>query len=1271
MKKACVICAIAAGASLALSADTYLDMPVSAPTNKVYLSSMPTRPWWNKAWAKRAPFLVSSTADVQMPNAMVDVVVDFGEEVKPDEVRVVTPWETEVPCVCEPISGTNTLARLLFRTDLRIRENKPFLVYWSRATGQTDGNFRSPVFSQMALAEDAGTIRVGNGVLDVTFDRYARGGFIRTLHVNGSAAKSELLTRSTGFAWCGLDLSVGKSKWESPARVVCDNAFKKQIVFANDSATMTFTMYADAPRVDFVYVLKPGIWPHLTLCLSTAPGDGCGFDDIYYPGSQGMVLSTPAGLEHATDCLPYPEYDFTGVFSEGWFAVCDRQSRDVVGLVFDRASLGSCRFNGNAQAYGQSWTLGFGHAYVKDPKQESVGGSGALVAQIGTYEDVRNQYLRLATKPQAFLGATESVQDVPVKVTRLDRDYCASYDVSGWKNAEALPGTEWAENLADHVRSLGASVVRLGSGSFEDLPISSNLWARLKAAKRCKDENYKFPDWAEGKYTGDYYKTASGAAHAKGLGVNIWAAFMRGRWWADWQRYPDNNMNFQDIDMELVGLDYELQALYPKCGVDTVTNARLQRENAWFPVRYWIQNNTGDYLKWKDPKEYFRIQALNTEEGRKFYLDAKKRNPDIPVVLWNAENGEPKREMFMAEMAGYFDTCMVEMLPQAGFDHVKHCAKRMRSLFDNEAGRTVHHHYYYYSNDYWNRILEIEQPFICGVNGFSHENITYENYGYENTQIVADFHRFAEYTRLGEKAAKMAPVKSLAVFRDTDAYVDDMLNKRIGYPFAYKALQDNRVHAFGKIRNYNYDVVCNRYFTRGALEKYKVVYVPEDPVFSDALANELLAYVKNGGGAIVEGVTGAKMKVDGGQLKENVVCDYGKGKILWLGRPAFGEKAAKTPTDLLVRAAQGAAYVTNAVASVGGQNPYEIVGSKTLDSVMQSSDEGFLLGVFNDGPKHDAGRVVLGVALRTPVYVLDVKNGVRFVYTNGFDIAVDARRTAYYLIGDDAFTAIPATKPCAWEGACCLDRKQVAPRAYKRPELPTNFTQAVAIEFTSGPSASPKPISLSKDAKIDVTCFNAATYSKLACEKPLEKASYVHLMGNPADFDILFAECAEPLKAMLKRGGAILVDRTATGPAAKKFFASIGVFDPTDSLKKVGDGHANWNSDLPTNHVLRTLSHEHNYFGSQYDQAFSKWDAKNQIVPFVPTLDAKCAAFVAQENVLGAGKVVFSQNPRAFNDWYEDRHYGDSLISWLIGRRVEEHAKLVMKLNGGPGNVVN
>ena len=33
------------------------------------------------------------------------VIVDFGEEVVPEEVRLVTPWEEEVPCVAEPARG--------------------------------------------------------------------------------------------------------------------------------------------------------------------------------------------------------------------------------------------------------------------------------------------------------------------------------------------------------------------------------------------------------------------------------------------------------------------------------------------------------------------------------------------------------------------------------------------------------------------------------------------------------------------------------------------------------------------------------------------------------------------------------------------------------------------------------------------------------------------------------------------------------------------------------------------------------------------------------------------------------------------------------------------------------------------------------------------------------------------------------------------------------------------------------------------------------------
>jgi len=56
--------------------------------------------------------------------------------------------------------------------------------------------------------------------------------------------------------------------------------------------------------------------------------------------------------------------------------------------------------------------------------------------------------------------------------------------------------------------------------------------------------------------------------------------------------------------------------------------------------------------------------------------------------------------------------------------------------------------------------------------------------------------------------------------------------------------------------------------------------------------------------------------------------------------------------------------------------------------------------------------------------------------------------------------------------------------------------------------------------------------------------------------------------------------------------------------------------------------------------------------------------------VLGAGKVAFCQNSRAFNDWYEVKTYGDSVLSWFIDMSVREHAEKVKTYNGGIGEPV-
>jgi len=61
---------------------------------------------------------------------------------------------------------------------------------------------------------------------------------------------------------------------------------------------------------------------------------------------------------------------------------------------------------------------------------------------------------------------------------------------------------------------------------------------------------------------------------------------------------------------------------------------------------------------------------------------------------------------------------------------------------------------------------------------------------------------------------------------------------------------------------------------------------------------------------------------------------------------------------------------------------------------------------------------------------------------------------------------------------------------------------------------------------------------------------------------------------------------------------------------------------------------------------------------------------VIQDKVLGAGKVVFNQNERSFNDWYEAKTYGNVILSWFIDMPVEEHAKKTRYYIGGIGEPV-
>ena len=1226
-------------------AKTAVDLPVSAIGNTACMSSMSGRPWWNKAWTRRAPLLISSVADVEDRNVMVDAIVDFGEAVNPDEVRLVTPWEEEVPCVAEKVKvkgeGEQWKIRLLFKTALRVRENKPFLVYW----GNPKAKKVVPVSALQMYRKD-GDLRVMNGKIDVSFDLQQRTqGLLRRLRILGSQAPTEILMRSTGYAWEGFATTMGR--WTN-ATVVADNAFKKAVAFEFPNGTVTMTVYDEQPRIDWSYAMAKPWMTALRLSVSWACGGDCGFDRLVYPGLAGRPLSVVAEIDSATDCIQHPKHDLTNYIRDGWYALHDRRVSDVVGMVFDRKSVERITCTPNGQAWGVPVELRFLHAPSKEGEPCATG-AGAVVAMTGKWQDVRAEYERLNAKPLVFTGKPEGVRDIPVTRPRLDHDWVYSIDAIGWHETEPLEGAEWATNAACRLRALGANVSRTGPG-WAGVPVPHDLYVSVTNRVLTLHPGRNVAKWGErDNFTGSKFRERCDAAHAKGMSVSIWGGVC-----------GEATYDLERIDPELLKYDIEIQNLYPKCGLDCVYNAAAQGEGAILFVpekarakwRGLIRNALREKA---DAEEYFRYQDENTERVKTFYKEAKKRNPGVPVMMWNSENSEVLREMFMGDQAGYFDTCMVEILPHYDIPHVKNVVKRMRALFDNDAGRTVHHHYYFYGTDrqdFSRRISEIEMPFLCGCNGFNQENLTYDHYDRDATEIPADFARLAEYTRLGEKAAKMAPVKNLAVFRDGAMYRYDVKNGLHGAKFGHRTRTDNRINDIGRMRNYSFDIVVNRYFTKDALAKYRVVYVPEDPVFTEDLAKELVACVKQGGGAILEGDSLGTRALKALGLKDGEIKAVGKGKIVWFAKPpALDAKFQKTVADL------------------GGENPYDIE-SKTLDSVLQASKEGMLLGVFNMGNDFDSGRVEirdLGQRSRSTkegdIFVLDVKRGVRFAYTNGFEVTVAPRQCGFYLIGDDAFTALPAAKPGVWGGAAAA---AVNPGATMPvANVPTDFTQAVAVEYTRGTVANPQTTRRSFDNLIAVRPMTADAYSARRMNEALEGANYLHFVGTDTKAaDQVFADCPDALKALLKRGGGIVFDRMVTGPKARAFLKDVGVYDPNEAAVAVSD-RGDRASSLPTNSLLcakREQLVEANRF-------FRKWDKSRQFITHVAQRNPNDAVAVAQEKVLGAGKVIFSQNDRAFNDWYENQSYGNSIQSWMIGRPVAEHAKLVRDLNGGEGRV--
>ena len=1267
---------------------TLVDLPVSATNNAMHLASVTERPWWNEAWTKRMPLLVAGQTDVQDDKVVVDAVVDFGEPVRPEEVRVVTPWEEEVPCVAEKVKveGEQRKVRLLFKTSLRPHQNKPFLVYFGNPDAKAE-----KLSEDVTLETDEHNFRVRNGVLDVVFDRRrVTEGLIRSLRILGSTCKTVLFDRATGYAKDGFTFRPNaKNGWDK-GTVVMDNAFAKEIRFDCADATVTFTLYAEQPRIDWKYELKRG--DSATVVMNWGLGTGTSWDDFFYCGKSGKILTQRAGLDANTDCMPCPEGQFQDWLGEGWYAIGERRMADIAGLVFDVKAVGHMSYS---SYYGNNTSVTLRHKLARG---EKASGAGAVVATLGNVEDYRKIANRIERPVAVSVGAVQAKVSKPLRIPRLDADWCFDHNVGYYYGGDSgtaeplLKDPDWARTICRRMRSYGSTTVCLMGYPWWMMPIrDKSVYDRLLAIQK----SGAFEGWVAKKTPPTWEQMQepergagivqfTKAIHEYGMAVHTWCGEVPG--WS-------TQASVGKFMPELNDLAVDMMCERVKCGQDCAYSNAIEGEGVALPDDIVRKNGSSSYWTWKDPQEAFDAFDRQHALMREFYTKFKARYPDIPVFLWNSEDGEIGREKFMSEDEGYFDTMVVEMLCHSGFGHTKHVAKRMRSHFNNRAGHTVWHHYYIMNPKTEERLWQIEWPFIFGVNGYSQENLTYESKDLQMSEVTADFFRFAEYTRLGEKVAKMAPVKNLGVYRDPKAFREDVLKNRLKKPYPYGAQQDGRVRSFSEIRNFNYDVIGPKFFTAKDLAQYRVVYIPEDDVLSEAEAQAALDYVKAGGSLVTEGATGEKVKVEGegeewkAKFDRGEIVEYGKGKIVWFKEPRTDRLAKRDGKTI--------AELRKLFDSLGGVEPYTLTGSNVLDGNLQAGPEGMFLGLYNSAKSVQTGVVTIrGLGQRSrstmegDLFVLDVKTGERQVVSNGtFTVSVLPRNTGYYLIGDAAFTAVPTVRPAAWMGA---DTASFKARPYEAKAIDiTGFKPTVAVEFvrTNG-EGRPIAIARSTFAKYDVRSFTAKGFDAKDCKAALGEAKFIHFVDVEAkDADLVFASCADELKALLKRGGTILLSRTPTGPAAQAFLKEVDVFDPNPSaVKNIGDSWGTWCG--PNDHPYLTADvqstgvepkgggsrewwnwkHLCTYF--QYGRVFAKWDEAKQLRLFRPMNDGeKYAGLVIQEKVLGAGRVIFNENQRSFTDWYESKAFGDNWMALITGEKSAEHAKKATQLNGGPSDV--
>ena len=983
-----------------LAAVTALAEPEFAqkPVNPLFIKAMSAKPWWDAAYKSRAPLLVTEPIGKSRGRTTLDFICDFGSEVNPASIRVVTPWEEEIPCQAIGLEGGRI--EVLFQTSLREDENKPFFVYFDNPEA------KPPDADTDLVMKDKGmNLEITNEKIQALFTAdNTRSGKIRSLRIIGSDTPNQLMEMKTGVTWAGFDL--GKIELSTKPMVKTDGPFKKTIEYTAKELAIEYTVYSFSPRVDFK--IKPQTAKTVNTVTKWAVGGGDAYDTFYYEGLKG-----PMRFKAGPDCLSdkndvYPNENLTKWMREGWAAVSDIKTNETVGECFDRDAMAYFNYYSQTINGGETFSINYN---LKKPV------AGALVAVKGDGKEFRNAYIDWKNPPVVSVGSVQPHQNIGHQRSDFTKDFTRDFKFENGREGTQVTA-DFAEHIIRHIRRLGGNAAKFNFYSyFPSLPLSKQQYDTfVKLHKKYSAYPTQFAPYDKSIAENTYLEALVKAAHAQGVAVRYWDQ----RW--GWKQ-PMDDPEYADF---LVSV-YKTMA---KTGVDLIQNGYVGGEWADVPPELGSVWDTF----WEKPDAWFAAQKPVNDFAKHLYGEIKKEYPNMPVNTLCSADGWLRKETFMDEKAPYLDTVENEFVPGMipNMPLLKYGIKRMHGIFGND-GRSIQHHFYYYEPNPLYRVSQMEVPMMFGVKSFSHENMSHSQNNPELDEITADFYRLTDYTELDKFVAGSIPHKFMAVFRDSNAFKDDIRNKRISLAFSQEqGEQDARCKQLTVIKNMPLDVVYNRFFKAAELMKYKLLFIPSDRVFCDSDAKELEEYVQAGGCVISEGNTvdnklfaklaGVRKTGDVGAAVSvvtegaNILLKDAKGNpAVYLNHVGKG-KVAYSPsilTDDLNNSREKELFVRKLIVDLVGTGP--IVPEEKMVTAFDSSllvngDECFL-GVYNpSSTKALRTEIKLDFPFPPACFLLNVKTGERAPFNGTVRTDIAPYQTGFYIVGTDKTTALPALK---------------------------------------------------------------------------------------------------------------------------------------------------------------------------------------------------------------------------------------------------------------------